>query len=71
MTEHFSDSSDIDVLVEFVPGQRVGYLRMAGMERELSGVFGGRKVDIRTPNELSRHFRGEILRNAAVQYAAE
>jgi predicted nucleotidyltransferase len=71
LTDHFSDASDIDVLVEFEPGQRVGYLRMAGMERELSAIFGGRKVDLRTPNELSRYFRDEVLRTAVVQYAAE
>lgn len=70
LTERFSDSSDIDVLVEFQPGVRVGYLRMASMERELSGLFGGRKVDLRTPNELSRYFRDEVLRTAQVQYAS-
>jgi predicted nucleotidyltransferase len=71
LTERFSDSSDVDVLVEFELGARVGYIRMAGMERELSRVFGGRKVDLRTPGELSPYFRDEVLRTAAVQYAAE
>ena len=71
LTQRFSDTSDVDVLVEFEPGQRVGYLRMASMERELSGIFGGRKVDLRTPGELSRYFRDEVLRTAIVQYAAE
>lgn len=71
LTERFSESSDIDVLVEFQPGQRVGYLRMAAMERELSAIFGGRKVDLRTPEELSRYFRDEVVRSAVVQYAAE
>lgn len=71
LTERFSDSSDVDVLVEFQPHTRVGYLRMAAMERELSRIFGGRKVDLRTPGELSPYFRDEVLRTAAVQYAAE
>jgi predicted nucleotidyltransferase len=44
---------------------------MAAMERELSRVFGGRKVDLRTPGELSRYFRDEVLSIAAVRYAAE
>jgi hypothetical protein len=39
------------------------------MERELSMVLHGRKVDLRTPNELSRYFRDEILATASVQYA--
>ena len=61
----------MDVLVEFQPDTRVGYLRMAAMERELSRVFGDRKIDLRTPGELSPYFRDEVLRTAAVQYAAE
>jgi len=71
LTERFSDASDVDVLVEFDPRAKAGYLRMAAMERELSGILGGRKVDLRTPNELSVYFRDEVLRTAAVQYAAE
>jgi predicted nucleotidyltransferase len=71
LTARFSDESDVDVLVEFQPGTRVGYFRMAAMERELSLLFGGRKVDLRTPGELSPYFRDEVLRTAAVQYAAE
>jgi predicted nucleotidyltransferase len=71
LTERFSESSDVDVLVEFQPGTRVGYLRMATMERELSRLLAGRKVDLRTPGELSPYFRDEVLRMAAVQYAAE
>ena len=68
--EHFSEASDVDVLVEFEPGQRVGYLRMAGLERELSDLL-GRKTDLRTPSELSPHFRQEVLQTAAVQYVKE
>ena len=70
LTERFSDASDVDVLVEFEPEERVGYLRMAAMERELSKMFSGRKVDLRTPQELSRHFRDEVIRTAVIQYAA-
>jgi predicted nucleotidyltransferase len=56
--------------VEFEPGERVGYLRMAVLERELSAVFDGGKIDLRTPAELSKYFRAEVLRSAAVQCAA-
>jgi predicted nucleotidyltransferase len=56
------------VLVEFEPGQKVGFLRLAGMEIELSGIL-KRKVDLRTPAELSRYFRQEVLDAAEVQYA--
>ncbi len=67
LTDRFSDSSDIDVLVEFEPEARVGYLSLARMEVELSDWL-GRKVDLRTPGELSKYFRDEVIRTAAVQY---
>src|SRR5437016_4213319 len=70
LTERFSDASDIDILVEFDPAERVGYLRMSALERELTAMY-GRKVDLRTPSELSRYFRDEVLRSALVQYVRE
>ena len=70
LTDHFSDASDVDVLVEFEPNERVGYFRLAAMERELSGLF-GRKVDLRTPDELSRYFRNGVVKAAQVQYERE
>jgi predicted nucleotidyltransferase len=30
------------------------------MERELSTMFGGRKIDLRTAKELNRYFRDEV-----------
>ena len=64
----FGPDSDIDVLVEFEPDRPIGLIRLAGMERELSGIL-GRKVDMRTPADLSRYFRDEVVRSAEVQYA--
>jgi hypothetical protein len=40
------------------------------MELELSAFFGGKKIDLRTPNDLSRHFRDEVQRTAELRYAA-
>lgn len=71
LTSRFSESSDIDVLVEFDPEERVGYVRMAAMERELSELFGGRTVDLRTPSELSPYFRDQVVNEAAVEYSKE
>jgi uncharacterized protein len=62
-------ASDIDLLVEFEPGAIPGLLRMAAMEIELSELLGGRKVDLRTAQDLSRYFREEVVRTAKVQYA--
>lgn len=68
ISEHFTQESDVDVLVEFEQGQVVGLIRLAGMELELSEII-GRKVDMRTPADLSRYFREEVLSAAEVQYA--
>lgn len=62
--------SDIDLLVEFEGGMEPGLIGLAEMEFELSAMMGGRTVDLRTPRELSRHFRDQVLRDAVVQYAA-
>jgi predicted nucleotidyltransferase len=61
--------SDIDLLVEFELGHVPGLLGMAGMERELSSLLGGRRVDLRTAHELSRYFREDVVRTAEVQFA--
>jgi predicted nucleotidyltransferase len=66
----FGPESDVDVLVEFEPGRVPGFLRLARMERELSVLFGGRAVDLRTPEDLSRYFRDEVLAAARVEYDA-
>jgi predicted nucleotidyltransferase len=69
LTGRFSESSDLDVLVEFRPDTRVGFFRLADIEAELSRLFGGRKIDLRTPMDLSRYFRDEVIRDALVVYA--
>jgi len=59
--------SDVDVLVEFEPGVRVG-LRFFDIQEELSDLI-GRKVDLNTPNFLSRYFRDQVLKEAEDLYA--
>jgi predicted nucleotidyltransferase len=61
--------SDVDLLVEFEPGRVPGLLAIASMEIELSDLLGGRRVDLRTAEDLSRYFRDEVMRTAEVQYA--
>jgi predicted nucleotidyltransferase len=62
--------SDVDLLVEFQPNRTPGLLGLARIELELSTLLGGRKVDLRTPEDLSRYFREDVKRAAEVQYAA-
>ncbi len=65
---NFRPDSDIDLLVEFDPDHIPGFFKLAHMERELSEIM-GKKVDLRTPQELSKYFRDEVLSEAEVQYA--
>ena len=60
----FADDSDVDVLVEFEPGRTPGYFTIARIARELSPLLGGREVDLRTPQDLSRFFRNEVVNSA-------
>ncbi len=69
LRDDFRHDSDVDVLVEFEPGSAPGLLQIARMERELSPALGGRKVDLRTPEDLSRYFRQSVLQHAEVHYA--
>lgn len=62
--------SDIDLLVEFDPDAHPTFLDLAQIEIELSQALGGKKVDVRTPEDLSRYFRDEVMRTAEVQYVA-
>lgn len=60
--------SDIDLLVEFERDAKPGLFDLANIENELSNLLGGRRVDLRTPEDLSRYFRDEVVREAVVQY---
>lgn len=61
--------SDIDVLVEFPPGQTPSLLDLGGLVMELRDLF-GREVDLKTPGFLSRYFRDRVVREARTLYAA-
>ena len=62
--------SDVDLLVEFLPDAHPTLFDLAQIEIDLSQALGGRKVDVRTPEELSHYFRDEVVRMAQVQYVA-
>ena len=68
LREDFQPDSDVDVLVEFAPGQVVG-LRLIQIEEELSQLLGGHKVDLVTPKFLNRRIRDRVLASAQVEYA--
>ena len=68
LRDDFGPDSDVDVLVEFERGHVPG-LAFFGMQEELSELL-GRKVDLHTPGFLSKYFREDVLRQAAVVYDA-
>ena len=59
--------SDSDILVEFEEGHTTGLFSIVRMEMELANAL-GRKVDLRTPEDLSRYFREEVIRHAKLEY---
>ena len=67
LREDFGPESDVDMLVEFVPGTRVSLFDMEAMQAELSGKI-GRIVDLRTPQELHASFRGLIQQSSVPLY---
>ena len=69
LREEMTPESDVDLLVEFEPDRVPGLFGIARMEWELSVLLGGLKVDLRTPQDLSRYFRPRVLEEAEVQYA--
>ena len=66
--DDFGPGSDLDVLVEFLSGHTPGFFRFFEIQQQLSVLFEGRKVDLQTPQDLSRHFRDKVLKEAEVQY---
>ena len=69
LREDFRPDSDVDVLVWFDAEHIPGLIRLMTMQFELAEII-GRTVDLRTPEELSRYFRAEVIEESEVQYAA-
>lgn len=67
--ESFRPDSDLDLIAEFYPGRTPGFA-FARLAEQLSRLLGVR-VDLHTPNSLSRYFRDEVLREAQEIYAAK
>lgn len=70
LRDDFGPESDVDVLVDFEPGHVPGLFGLHRIEREISALFGDRRVDLLTFRSLNPHLRDRILSAAEVQYAA-
>ncbi|MXW79191.1 MAG: nucleotidyltransferase family protein [Gemmatimonadetes bacterium] len=60
LRDDFTPESDVDVLVEFEPDARIGYIGLAGLEIELDKIL-GRKADLHTFEGIERS-RNWLLR---------
>jgi len=68
LRDDFNSNSDVDLLVEFEDGKTPGFFDLIDMENDLSVFFNGRKLDLRTPGELSVYVRDKIISNAKLIY---
>lgn len=59
--------SDVDVLVEFTEDSHVGFFTYVEIQRNLTEAI-GRKVDLVTPEALSKYIRKEVLEQAEIVY---
>jgi len=69
LRDDFGPTSDVDVLVEFEPGQTIGF-DIITVEEDLSALLGGRRVDVVIEKYLNPRLRERVLASAQVQYAA-
>jgi predicted nucleotidyltransferase len=67
LTDQFRNDSDVDVLIDLDPQFPPSLMDLVRLESELSEVL-HRKVDLRTPGELSRYFRDQVLQAALPVY---
>ena len=67
LTPQFSPKSDVDVLVKFEKKHIPSLFDMVDIEEELSTIV-GRKVDLKTAEDLSHYFRDEVVAEAKTLY---
>ncbi len=70
LRDDFTPASDIDVLVEYEPGQTPSYFKSVDVEQELSDLFSGRQIDLGTRGSLHRWIKDRVLRELRVLYDA-
>lgn len=67
--DDFSKSSDIDILVEFLPGNKPSLLGLGRMQQDLEEIF-KREVDLKTPSFFKKENLNRILKESRLQYEA-
>jgi predicted nucleotidyltransferase len=67
LRDEFSKERETDILIEFKDDAAPGFFSLMRMQDELTEIL-GRTVDLRTPKDLSRYFRDDVVNNAVIQY---
>ena len=62
--------SDVDILVEFKPMAKIGFFEFVRLQRRLSD-FIGKKVDLLTPEAISKFFREKVIKEAELVYGGK
>lgn len=70
LRDDFTQESDVDLLVEFQPGQKISLFDMARMEMELEEIIHHHRVELRTAGDLSHRFRDHVVAEAEPVYDA-
>jgi len=60
-------NSDVDLLVEFSPDARIGFFRLVNIQNIMEKYL-GKKVDLQTPDALSKYFKADVLKKAESIY---
>lgn len=69
LNEAFTDDSDVDVLVEFEDKHLPGWAFFGEMPQQLESLL-RRKIDLLTPDSLSRYMRDDVMREAVLIYGS-
>lgn len=59
--------SDVDILIEFFPGSKMSFFTFFDIQENIENHI-QKKVDLLTPEALSKHFRKEVLEKSEVIY---
>lgn len=69
--DELTPDSDIDLMVEFVPGEAPSLWSVQGLQEDFMELFGGRRVDIAPPEILRNPYRRKTIeRDLKVLYEA-
>ena len=67
----FREESDIDLVVQFAPGQHVGFVRLLSIQDRLSEIFEGRSVDMHTLREIHPVIRRQVQQQMVSIFPSE